>query len=358
MSEITPIEAIYDCLESSKNFVLQGGAGSGKTETLKKTLAYISQKYPNARVACITHTNFAVQQIIDRVGDRYTISTIHSFLNQLIKNYKKNIHQVIDQLFCINPIVRTFLNDYDNEKAFKQFEYYQYKAAYEKYAKTAVPIKKENMPKVTGKREYDKDFEAYNGDVNGKIDALNKEIKTSIKKEDFTSIGYNETQFNSLSHLTYGHDGLLDITCILIENFTILRKILADKYDYIFIDEYQDTAPNVIDVFIRKVSKNGPVIGLFGDSMQAIYEGGVGDVNRYIDDGLIKKIEKKDNFRCSKQIINFANKIRYDGLSQKVALKTNPNGQSEKIEDRQGRVELFYAYSPVKPERPKRPKKA
>jgi DNA helicase-2/ATP-dependent DNA helicase PcrA len=357
MSEITPIEAIYGCLKNGENFVLQGGAGSGKTETLKRTLSYISKEYPNARVACITHTNFAVQQIMDRVGDNYTISTIHSFLNQLTKDYKENIHQVIDQLFFIDPIVRTSLGDHDNEKTFNQFEHGQYKDVYDKYAKRLFQLKKESMPQVTGKKEYDKDPKVYNDALNSKIVVLNKEIKITIAQKDFVSVEYNETQFNSLSNLTYGHDGLLDIACILVETFKILRKMLADKYDYIFIDEYQDTAPNVIDTFIRTFPDSGPVIGLFGDSVQAIYEGGVGDVNQYIDEGLIRKIEKKDNFRCSEQVINFANKIRYDGLSQKIALKRTSNGQLEKTESRQGKVEFLYAESPVKPVKPAKPRK-
>ena len=357
MSELTPIESIYECLRNGENFVLQGGAGSGKTETLKRTLAYISQEKPSARVACITHTNFAVQQIVDRVGNDFTISTIHSFLNHLIKDYKKNIHQVIAQLFCVDPIVRTSLEDHESETVFKKFEHEQYKARYEKYAKRLFQLKKGNMSKVTGKREYDKAPEAYNAELNDKIDALNKELQEVISEKSYSSIEYNETQFNSLSELTYGHDGLLDIACILVKEFKLLRKILADKYDYIFIDEYQDTAPSVVDVFIRNISENGPVIGLFGDSVQAIYEDGIGDVNQYIGENLIKKIEKKDNFRCSEQVIKFANKIRYDGLSQKVALKLDDEGRRESIEDRQGKVELLYAFSPVKPERPTKPRK-
>ena len=79
--------------ENFKNFVLQGGAGSGKTESLKEIISYISEKYPDKTIACITHTNVAVDEIKLRVGDnRHNISTIHSFLNDLIKNYKKK-HQ-------------------------------------------------------------------------------------------------------------------------------------------------------------------------------------------------------------------------------------------------------------------------
>ena len=357
MSGLDPIESIHECLKNRENFVLQGGAGSGKTETLKRTLSYISQEYPNSKVACITHTNFAVQQIVDRIGDGYTISTIHSFLSNLTKNYKKNIHQIIDQLFCIEPVIRTSLEAHENEKKFKKYEHDQYKSAYEKYAKRLYQLKKESMPKVTGKRDYDKTPEIFNADLNAIIDKLNKDIQLEIRQKKHSSIKYNETQFNSLSDLTYGHDGLLEVACILVKEFKLLRKIISDRYDYIFIDEYQDTNPSVINMFIEDISSNGPVVGLFGDSVQAIYSDGIGDVNHYIDRKLIKKIEKEDNFRCSEQIVKFANQIRYDGLSQEVAFKNKSCGQQETIEERQGKVELLYDFAPPKPVRPKKPAK-
>ena len=94
-SQVIPLKKIQECIVSKKSFVLQGGAGCGKTETLKQTLQILSKDYPKKRIACITHTNFAVNEIIDRVGEGYNISTIHSFLGSLIKNYTKVIHEVI-----------------------------------------------------------------------------------------------------------------------------------------------------------------------------------------------------------------------------------------------------------------------
>ena len=79
------------CIDQGKSFLLQGGAGSGKTESLKELLLYIKQTKPHARVVCITHTNAAVDEIVNRVGEGYQVSTIHSFLYGLIRHYRKNI---------------------------------------------------------------------------------------------------------------------------------------------------------------------------------------------------------------------------------------------------------------------------
>ena len=94
------------CIDSRKSFVLQGGAGSGKTESLKELLLYIKTEHPKARVICITHTNAAVDEIVGRVGEQYLISTIHSFLYGLIGHYKKNIKSVISELFFVPEMVR------------------------------------------------------------------------------------------------------------------------------------------------------------------------------------------------------------------------------------------------------------
>ena len=81
----TIIDENQDETKYFKNFVLQGGAGSGKTESLKEVILYISEKYPNKKIACITLTNAAVDEMKLRIGDNHVISTIHSFLNHLIK---------------------------------------------------------------------------------------------------------------------------------------------------------------------------------------------------------------------------------------------------------------------------------
>ena len=52
------------------------------------------------------YTNAAVEEIVRRVGDRYPISTIHSFLYGLIGDYKKNIKAVISALFFVPLMIR------------------------------------------------------------------------------------------------------------------------------------------------------------------------------------------------------------------------------------------------------------
>ena len=61
--------------------------------------------------------------------------------------------------------------------------------------------------------------------------------------------------------------------------------------------------------FIQNDNKRKNIIGLFGDSMQSIYEKGVGNIRKYIEaeQGVVKEVIKPDNYRCSEAVINLLN---------------------------------------------------
>ena len=329
-SKVNALEQIFACIDDNQNFVLQGGAGSGKTESLKRVLEHISSKHPRKKIACITHTNLAVDEIKSRVESEHTICTIHSFLNDLIKDYKKNIHQVINEIFKLKKVKTT--------------EHKEYVKAYKKYVSSIYTIKKGSIEKHVNKKTYDPNALNYNTELNQNIEKLNIEIDILIKAKNFNDIHYNKTRFDSFKDLTFGHDSLLRVSFILFEKFPLLSKILQDKFDFIFIDEYQDTHKDIIDIFLNKIPANSKTtVGLFGDSMQGIYDDGIGDVQEYVKSGILKKIEKEDNFRCSKQVVDFINQLRDDGLKQEVAFKIKKNGVLETIDDRQGIVKLYYS---------------
>jgi DNA helicase-2/ATP-dependent DNA helicase PcrA len=66
------LEHIRACIDSNRSFVLEAGAGAGKTESLIRTLEYlIGQRGAdllrrNQRIACITYTNVAVGEIVNQ----------------------------------------------------------------------------------------------------------------------------------------------------------------------------------------------------------------------------------------------------------------------------------------------------
>lgn len=344
-SQVTLLQRIQECTENKNSFVLQGGAGCGKTETLKQTLQLLSKDYPKKRIACITHTNFAVNEIIDRVGEGYNISTIHSFLSSLIKNYTRAIHKVIYDIFTVDELeVETEESSGLVGNDLKKANHDNYKKTYKKYAKLKYIATGETSPKELGKREYDKAADEINQTLSENIAELNTKVRQIIEGKDHRRIRYNESRFDRFNDLSFGHDSLLKITSLLFQRYPKLGKILCDKYDFILVDEYQDTHEDVIEVFLKHLPKDSQTtIGLFGDAMQSIYSDGIGDVRAYIDSGDLVEIPKEDNFRCSKQVIDFINSLRDDSLWQEPAFKIKEDGTKENLEDRQGQVRLLYA---------------
>lgn len=354
-AETRALDACKECIDSKRSFVLQGGAGSGKTESLKELLLYINQTKPQASVVCITHTNAAVAEIVSRVGDRYQISTIHSFLHGLIGNYKKNIKSVISELFFAPLMIRGIYAENTSEAEYKKTEHEKYKKVYGKYASKLYSVCKESCEKPAGKREYDKNPDVYNRELNERIQALNMKISKIVEEKDYSKIHYNETKFDSLGELSYGHDGLLMIFHLLFNRYPMLGRVISDKYDYLLIDEYQDTSAEVLNDLLLLSAKTTLTIGLFGDSMQSIYDDGIGGLDAYIKNGILRSIPKADNYRCSYEVIKLINPLRLDSITQDVAFKRLDNGRYETEADRHGVVRVLYsvvenrptAYSPV-----------
>lgn len=249
---------ILDSCDKKANFVLLGGAGSGKTHTLVETINALYQRNKNLKIACITYTNVAADEIKQRAPyEKLWVSTIHNFLWANIKNYRKNLKEAIIQLLIDKKI------------------------------------------RYNGTKSIDSNFYI-----------------------NIDTIEYKE--YRDVENGIITHDDIIVLANYMYFRYPLLQKILVDKYEYIFIDEYQDTHKEVIEIFLKLIKDKAYqklAIGLFGDSMQSIYPKRVGDVNNYIKTGDIIPIIKDDNYRCSENVIKLINKLRNDGVVQKPANK-------------------------------------
>ena len=118
------------------------------------------------------------------------------------------------------------------------------------------------------------------------------------------------------------HDDVLKLFCKLLDNAKF-RRIFADKYPLILIDEYQDSyAPIVnqfIDYFISEES--GPQFGFFGDAWQTIYQ--FQKACGAIEHDNLVVIKKGSNFRSAPRIVELLNYIRPE-LPQTSAIDNFP----------------------------------
>lgn len=86
---------ILNHIADGHHFLLSGGAGSGKTYTLVQVIKEVLNKY-HSRIACMTYTNAAANEIEQRVNHRdLNVSTIHDFLWDNIKNYQSELKQAV-----------------------------------------------------------------------------------------------------------------------------------------------------------------------------------------------------------------------------------------------------------------------
>lgn len=101
--EVVKILALID---EHKNFLLSGGAGSGKTYSLVSLMNEIYQRNPTAKIACITYTNAAVHEIENRILNQGArISTIHDFLWESIAPFQNELKTTLIEGIN-NPEVR------------------------------------------------------------------------------------------------------------------------------------------------------------------------------------------------------------------------------------------------------------
>jgi len=269
-----PVEQqIFDCIEKKESFILDAGAGSGKTWTLVQTLHYLIEtkskelKNKNQQIICITYTNVAKDEIIERTehNELVKVSTIHDFLWECIKNYQKEL--------------KNKLLEFIEEKNSKEQE------KLDGYTERAVKSRERSEQKISKYQEA--------------IAALSSE-DIKISYENFPR--YKEGKFS--------HDELIIIAENIFSSYPKIRKIITDLYPIILVDEYQDTQKETIQILLDYLLEfENFIVGFFGDKVQQIYDKGIGEIpSEY---GLVL-IQKTENYRSSKEVIDLLNKLRSD----------------------------------------------
>lgn len=246
---------ILSSIKSGTNFIFEAGPGSGKTTSLIQTLREILDEpggiinTQRQKIACITYTNVAANEITQRLQNNSTtvhVSTIHSFLWNQIGHYQSELREIIRNINADREDSKKYVSNLDLD------------------------------------------------DV-------------EIKYVD----GYADLSKGEISH-----DDLLEISFHMYKNHSPLRHLTKCQYPIIFLDEYQDTQPRVIAILqcLLESEPKDPIepskfsVGLFGDSMQSIYNDGIGFVPPKTLNAVT--ITKEENFRSTNEIVTLINTVR------------------------------------------------
>lgn len=271
-------ETLEKCILSTprKSFFLFAGAGSGKTYSLVLLLKKIHNSIgkdlllQGKNVAVITFTNAATDEIINRLdySPIFHISTIHSFVWDVIKYYQADIKR----LYCF----------YIEEDL---------KALEKKLEETEKKTTKTYLSNVE-KFEYQKERLA----------------KAQIIEKFVYNPNGSNPEYNALKHAE-----VIKISAQMILENKMLQRIMAQRYPILLIDESQDTKKELIDTFFE-IQRNFAdifTLGLLGDQKQRIYADGKENIEDSIPIGWEKPV-KRMNYRCAKRIIQLANNIGKD----------------------------------------------
>lgn len=341
---------ISACIDNSENFVFDAGAGAGKTYCLVQSLRYILSKYVsklkthNQLIRCITYTNIAAKEIKERLGNTelVKISTIHDFLweqinlyqEELVDIHKQELQEEVDkkEQDLRNADWAKFYQKITDKDTFKTLVYKNEATYYKNKHKGSTDFK-------NTMNNFDSEYLSNVSNFKKVIDCILgihkfneaiKNINDKAKKDkiDYTKVSYNSLiSYDRLHKMQFSHDTLLKYSQKLVASHNILQKIISDKYPYILVDEYQDTAPKVIEILamLSQQAGKGLLIGYYGDKKQNIYAEGVGDKLQQIHPNL-KTIKKEFNRRSAISIINVGSRIRNDDLKQKTIYDNCPNG--------------------------------
>lgn len=264
---------IAACLElaSPRSFFLYAGAGSGKTRSLVNAVQYAIDRYSRdlmlqgKSIAVITYTNVAADEVARRLdyNPLVNISTIHSFAWTLIRPFQDDIRTQLG--------IRL-------SQSVQELE-----------AKSSKPGTKAEETRLFSLEKAKK-----------RIENLG-----SITRFTYSPTGTNRGR-DSLDHAE-----VIALTASMIKAYPRLSKILASRHPFLFVDESQDTNSDLLDalLLVQKQNQGTFCLGLFGDTMQRIYNDGKQDLEGAIGDNWAKPV-KQMNHRSAHRIVQLANSIR------------------------------------------------
>jgi len=290
------------------------GAGAGKTKTLTTKIAYLIEEglaYPY-NVLAITFTNKAAKEMKDRlygiIGDlaqKVQVSTFHSFgLKLLRENYAKLGYEanfVImdsdDSLTVVKKIVKDL--GYDPK-------IYNPRAIRNKISS----CKNEMMTPEMYERYAVSDYEKV-------MHKVYEKYEEKLKKN-------NSVDFDDLL--------LLPIK-LFKENPSVLQRY-QELYQYILIDEYQDT--NEAQYILSKlISAKSRKITCVGDDSQSIYSFRGANYKNILnfekDYKDAKTILLEENYRSTSTILDAANQVIKNNTQRKDKNLWTSRGKGEKI---------------------------
>ena len=296
--------------------LILAGAGSGKTRVLTYKIAYLLEKeiVKPWQILAITFTNKAakemkerVEALVGQVSNDMWLGTFHSVCVRILKReiellgYTRdfNIFDEIDKEKVIKEVMKKLNID---EKVY------------------SVGLIKSEISKA---KEAMKDEISYQKDVMG-----------DFRKEEIAKV-YNMYQETLKKNNSIDFDDIIMLTVRLFLENPDRLLYYQNKFNYILVDEYQDTNRSQF-LLISMLSSATGNICVVGDESQSIYGFRGADISNILNfeqefpNAKIVKLE--ENYRSTKNILNAANEVIKNNKSKIDKQLWTQNEEGDKIE--------------------------
>ncbi|MBM7617451.1 DNA helicase-2/ATP-dependent DNA helicase PcrA [Weissella uvarum] len=315
--------------------LIMAGAGSGKTRVLTHRVAHLieDEHVLPWRILAITFTNKAAREMRERIGQLVSpedanavwVSTFHALAVRILRRdidrlgYKKDF-TIIDTSAQRSLIKRT-LKDLNVD--------------IEKYDPRSV------LSAISNAKNAMETPEDYSEKANGPF-------------EEIVAKAYKRYQHELALAQSVDFDDLIMLTIELLEKEPEVRNYYQDKFQYVHVDEYQDTNDAQYRL-IRLLSDFHRNLAVVGDSDQSIY--GWRGANMQImlnftqDYPDAKTVMLEQNYRSTQNILDAANAVINNNQERIDKKLWTDNGPGEKItyyRAQSDRDEAMYVLSQIK----------
>ena len=297
------------------------GAGSGKTRVLTYKIAYLLEKgLPPYHILALTFTNKAAREMKSRIADivgekksrQLWMGTFHSIFSRILRieaehigfNSNFTIYDSSDSANLIRLIIKEMQLD---DKVYK------------------------------AKGIHNHISRAKNALITPKMYSANSELleyDRASKRPYLSEIYKNYQQRLKMSN-SMDFDDLLMYTSILFRDNPDVLEIYRNKFQYVLVDEYQDT--NFAQHFIiRQLSEVHNRVCVVGDDAQSIYSFRGANIDNILKfkstfaNTQIFKLEQ--NYRSTQNIVNAANSLIKRNTEQIFKNVFSDNELGDKIE--------------------------
>ncbi len=275
-------------------FLILAGAGSGKTRVITYKIAnLIYNGISPEKILAVTFTNKAARemkerviQILKRKNSRVLITTFHALGVYILKKEIKHLNY------------REKFSIYDETDCLKLLK--------EIVAELKLPFDK-----------YDPNILPY------KISDIKMNLKDKIEDANFKLI-YDSYQKHLKIYNAVDFDDLIKLPLDLFIEFPEILAKYQKKWQFILIDEYQDTSVMQYQL-MKLLAKSHRNLSVVGDDDQSIYSwrGANPENLNYFETDFhpVKEIRLEQNYRSTGNILKAANEI----------IKLNTNRKSKKL---------------------------